>query len=115
MRKIVLVLALSTLAAGCAPRMNKTHFTRWSEQDQRRREERAADEKVEQWMRAQAGVATPMSENKDAPASTPRSSSGQTMQTRQDTPTIPRTQTATNSRVIRPTENTTPEDDEAIY
>jgi hypothetical protein len=97
--------------------MNKTHFARWSDQDQKRRDENAADEKVDQWLRQQAGVAT-TSDGKTAPASTPRTTTTQqsSVQTRETTPTIPHTTTSTkSSRVIRPSETPAEEEEEAIY
>lgn len=111
---VLLVFASSSLFA-CAPRMNKTHFARWSDQDQKRRDEAAADEKVDQWMRQQAGVAV-VSDTKAAPASTPRTQTTNVSQPRESTPSIPQTTTSTKpSRVIRPSETQPADEDEAIY
>src|SRR5262245_20714039 len=119
MRNVPLLLAL-TLAAGavipaCAPRMNKTHFARWAEQDQKRREEAAAEEKVEAWMRQQASFGSPEDAkgSDKAPASTPRTTNGQTG-THADTPPITRTSTR-SSRVIKPSDQNTEQEDEALY
>jgi hypothetical protein len=122
MQKILVALALASLStafiAGCAPRMNKTHFARWEEQDQRRREENANDEKVEAWLRQQAGVPSTSDAKNQPPGSAPRtgnttqSTTSQTTST--ETPAIRHTETATKSRVIRPSETTT-EEEEAVY
>jgi hypothetical protein len=113
---VVLSLSAGAMFTACAPRMNKTHFARWEEQDQRRREEAAAEEKVEAWMRQQAGVAPADAKSSNqAPASTPRMTTSQTTnQGTADTPPITRTSTR-SSRVIKPAETQTEQEEEAIY
>lgn len=118
MRKALSLVALSLFAAAalsaCAPRMHKTHFARWEEQDQKRRDENAAEEKVEAWMRAQAGVAPADSKTGQAPASTPRLHQESHSTATRDTPPITATSTR-SSRVIKPSEQPADGDDEAIY
>lgn len=115
MRIALLFLALSLGATACAPRMSKTHFARWADQDQMRRDEKANDEKVEAWMRAQAGVAPASTEK--APGSTPRTAT-QTQSTRatgtHDTPPITKTSTR-SSRVVKPSDANQEPDDDAVY
>lgn len=120
MRTALSVVALSLFAAAalsaCAPRMAKTHYARWEEQDQKRREENAAEEKVEAWMRAQAGVAPADGKTgtTQAPASTPRLHQETTQPANRETPPITATSTR-SSRVIKPSEQPADGDDEAIY
>src|SRR5262245_8917907 len=123
--RIPLVLLVSLAAAAtstaCAPRMAKTHFARWSEQDQQRRDENAAEEKVDAWLRAQAGVAASGDAKAadKAPGSTPKTATSvqsHSATATHDTPAIGATKTSTrSSRVVKPAENKEEQEDEAIY
>jgi hypothetical protein len=103
-------LMLGSFAVACAPRQNKTHYTRWAEETDKRKEEEAKEEAakgkatadVKKGQPAQ-GTSSPPPPAKDYSSLPPG-----------DTPDI--TRTSTRSRVVRPEPPPPPPDDgDVIY
>jgi hypothetical protein len=103
-------IAAAIAIAGCAPRMEQTHYERWASQDAKRRAERAAEEQLNAKppaVPAQPSVGAkpappPMVRPTPPPADTGYNSlsGGSSEETR----------TATKSRAIKPAD-----EDDAIY
>ncbi|MCK6546541.1 hypothetical protein L6R52_11895 [Myxococcota bacterium] len=116
----LVTVSFALALSACAPRMQRTHFDRWNDQTAKLKEEEALQTKEKEWLRAQVGG------GKAAAASKPT-----TMQAAEGGSTVGRgqasssgsttsgygtaTSTGTKSRVIKPAEQETSEEDEAIY
>src|SRR5688500_8322784 len=97
---LALPLALllgGSVAAACAPRMSKTHYTRWAEETDKRKEEEAKEEAAKAKATADTAKKAPATGEKKS--ATPPPPSDYSSLPPGDTPEI--TRTATRSRVVR--------------
>jgi hypothetical protein len=121
---LALVISFSFVAslAACAPRSGKTHFDRWADQTQKRKEEEALEVKEKEWLRAQiahGGGATHSAQSGGAsmssPGDAPRSQNTPSNYSSLGGSGVARTSTGTKSRVIKPSDAKPSDEDEAIY
>ena len=101
---------LGTTALSCAPRQSKTHYTRWAEETDVRKEEEAKEEAAKGKATADTKKGQPSTTSRTPPPPPPASDYSSLPPG--DTPDI--TRTATKSRVIRP-EPPPPDDADVIY
>lgn len=96
------IIAGATVAAGCAPRINATHYERWASQDTKRKVE--AEEEAKKEAAAALGAKAPAKVVVVQPvtASPPPPPPGEAYNSLSgDTPPV---KTATKSRVMKPAE-----------
>ena len=99
---LALSLVILSLTAACAPRMSKTHFDRWASETAKQKKQADEDEKVQAWLRAQAGVGQGETRENEPGGKKVTAGGG--------------TQTSTSARsVVRPGATPATSDDESIY
>jgi hypothetical protein len=105
------LLVAGSVAAACAPRQTKTHYTRWAEETDKRKAEEAKEEAAKAKATADTTKKAPATAEKKGAAPPPPSDYSSLPPG--DTPEI--TRTATRSRVVRPDPPPPPDDGDVIY